>query len=172
MDINEDIIIEIENIQGKIQVTDDIRRIIKACIDKVLDMEAFDLRAMVSVTLTDNPGIRQVNFDFRGIDSTTDVLSFPMLDLQPGDEVLEIDDFLDDADPDTGAVILGDILISLEKAREQAKEYGHSFDRELGFLVVHGMLHLLGYDHMTEQDRGIMRTREEAVLEALNLMRT
>lgn len=168
---HEDIIVEIDNRQNNIDITDDIKNIIVSCIDKALDMEKFDIKAMVSIALVDNPGIRKVNLEYRDVDKDTDVLSFPMLELKPGHRDLNIDDFKDDAEPDSGAVILGDIMISMEKVQEQSQEYGHSFGRELGFLVVHGILHLLGYDHMEQDDKDIMRSREEAILGALDLTR-
>lgn len=171
MEMNEDIIIEIDNSQDKIEISEETKDMIRNCVNRALDVENFDFRAMVSVTLVDNPSIREINSEYRDVDRATDVLSFPMLDLDPGHEHLNIDDFIDDADPDSGAVILGDIMISMEKAKEQAQEYGHSFERELGFLVVHGILHLLGYDHMEQDDRDIMRSREEAILKALGLTR-
>ena len=151
-------VIDIENNQGEIEITSTIENIIRDCINKTLDMERFRMKTMVSVSLVDNDIIRDVNLEYRDVDSDTDVLSFPMLEIH-------------DIDPDVGAVILGDIMISMEKAEVQAKEYGHSFERELGFLIVHGMLHLLGYDHMEQEERDIMRSREEAILEALSLIR-
>lgn len=169
--MNEDVIVEIGNSQDVIDVTDKMENIILDCVNKALDMEGFDYMAKVSIILVDNPSIQEVNSEYRGIDRETDVLSFPMLDLEPGHGELDPNDFINDVDPDTGAVILGDIMISLEKTGEQAKEYGHSFERELGFLTVHGMLHLLGYDHMDEEDKDIMRAREETILGALNLIR-
>lgn len=171
MVMEKDITIEIDNRQNKIEITQDMEKLIYNCIEKVLDMEGFLLKAMVDIILVDNQDIRKINLEYRDVDKATDVLSFPMLDLNPGQKFLDADTFVKDMDPDTGAVILGDIIVSMEKVKEQAEEYGHSFERELGFLIVHGMLHLLGYDHMTEDDRNTMRSREEAVLEALNLTR-
>lgn len=113
--------------------------------------------AEVSLHLTDDAGIRALNRTYRHIDAPTDVLSFGL-----GPE---------DGDAPGGVVLLGDVIVSLERAREQAHEYGHSFEREVAFLVVHGVLHLLGYDHETDAERAEMRAREEAVLAELGLRR-
>ncbi|NLJ40713.1 MAG: rRNA maturation RNase YbeY [Clostridiales bacterium] len=164
-----DTIIEISDIQDSIPITENFTDIIRSCIAKAT--EDLSLRVMVEVTLTDNQGIRKINQSFRKVDKATDVLSFPMIDLKPGDDILVPDDFLCDSDPATGAVLLGDIMISMEKAAEQAKEYGHSIERELGYLTVHGILHLLGYDHLADDDKVIMRREEEAILSCLGLDR-
>lgn len=169
--MNKDIIIEIDNRQDKIEFTQNTEKLIFNCVKKVLDMEGFDLKALVDIILVDNQEIRKINLEYRDVDKATDVLSFPMLDLKPGQRILDGDTFISDIDPDSGAVVLGDIIVSMEKVKEQAEEYAHSFERELGYLIVHGMLHLLGYDHIIEDDRNKMRSREEAVLEALNLTR-
>lgn len=115
----------------------------------------------VSIFLTDDEGIRELNHRYRQQDAPTDVLSFPMDDAAPLDEAVE----------QGGPVLLGDIVISLERARVQAAEYGHSPERELAFLVVHGVLHLLGFDHETDAQRRVMRAKEEAALTALGLSR-
>ena len=128
--------------------------------------------AEINVILTDNEAIREVNKEYRGIDAPTDVLSFPMLDyITPGDFSV-----IDEADPglfnpDTGELLLGDMMISLDKVLEQADAYGHSVKRELAFLVVHSMLHLFGYDHMTEEERKIMEDRQRTILEQLKITR-
>lgn len=116
--------------------------------------------AEVSVMLVDDASIHSLNLQYRNVDRATDVLSFAMME---GEDFLELEDI--------EAVPLGDIVISLERAREQAEEYGHSFEREVAFLAVHGMCHLLGYDHQTESDRIQMREKEESVLMRLNLTR-
>lgn len=114
----------------------------------------------VSVLLVDDAEIRRLNLQYRGIDSATDVLSFAMMEGEDFPELTELD-----------VVPLGDIVISLERAKAQGEEYGHSFEREVAFLTVHGMCHLLGYDHETEAERKIMREREESVLAKLGLVR-
>ncbi|MGI5850755.1 MAG: rRNA maturation RNase YbeY [Clostridiales bacterium] len=172
MDLHDGITVEIENSQDVIEITNSTEDIITACVHRTLDMEGFDFNAMVSITLVDNTTIEQMNSQFRGITMATDVLSFPMLEIQGGCDYLDEEELINDIHPDTGSVILGDIVISMEKVRDQALEYGHSFERELGFLVVHGMLHLLGYDHIEDGDMKVMRPKEEAILESLNLTRS
>jgi len=172
MGISSNIIVEIDNRQDKIEITQNIEKIILDCINRALDLEGFNSKLLISIILVDNDTIRDINLQYRDIDRVTDVLSFPMLDIEAGHRDLDPDDFVSDIDPESGAIILGDIILALEKAKEQAEEYGHSFQRELGFLVVHGVLHLLGYDHMEERDRELMRSREEIILEAVNLHRS
>ena len=132
-----------------------LRRTVKAALcaeDVACDCE-------VNILLTDDEGIREVNRDMRDIDRATDVLSFPMFDLVPGEHPDKYD-----ADPDTGLVPLGDMCISVERAQAQAQEYGHSFDREICYLCVHSVLHLLGYDHLDEgEQKRQMRGREETI---------
>ena len=132
-----------------------------------LEAEGMDLACEINVLLTDDEGIHQVNLDMRGVDRPTDVLSFPMFDLSPGEKPGE-----EHEDPDTGLVPLGDMCISLERAAAQAEEYGHSVERELSYLAVHSVLHLLGYDHMDEGPmKAQMRRREEHILEGLGIRR-
>ena len=140
-----------------------LRRVVRAA----LEAEGVDVPCEVNVLVTGDEGIHQVNLDMRGVDAPTDVLSFPMFDLTPGDKPT-----LEDADPATGLVPLGDMCLSLERARAQAKEYGHSDRRELAYLAVHSVLHLLGYDHLDEGPmKARMREREEAVMDGLGLPR-
>ena len=140
-----------------------LRRVVRAA----LEAEGVDVPCEVNVLVTGDEGIHQVNLDMRGVDAPTDVLSFPMFDLRPGDKPSR-----EDADPATGLVPLGDMCISLERARAQAGEYGHSGRRELAYLAVHSVLHLLGYDHLDEGPmKTQMRGREEAVMDGLGLPR-
>lgn len=164
--------IEFDNRQDKIEFADDIRKNIENAIGESLEFEGFDKPCEVSVVITDNEGIKEINREFRNIDKETDVLSFPMLDFEEGyyDEE-EVQVSVEDINPNSGEVVLGDIVISLEKALEQSKEYGHSFHREIAFLTVHSVLHLLGYDHEKEEDRVIMRSKEEEILGKLGLCR-
>lgn len=118
--------------------------------------------AEVSVVVTDDAELHELNREYRGVDAPTDVLSFPMYD--PAEEAAA-----DESDP--ACALLGDIVISLERAERQAEEFGHSVERELGYLAAHGLLHLLGYDHETDGERERMRALEEAALEALGLIR-
>ena len=153
----------IDDGQEKVKVTKKIEAIIKSAINNTLKYENFKKRAEVSVILLDNDGIRELNCEHRKIDKPTDVLSFPLLDFN-----VEQDDLYN---YDRGYLMLGDIIISMEKAKEQASEYGHSIEREIGFLCVHSTLHLLGYDHDNEDGIMIMRVKEEAILEQIDLKR-
>lgn len=147
--------------------TAQIEKLIGSVYEKTLKEKQMDRNYEVSVTLVDNEEIREINKNYRNIDFPTDVLSFPMIDYNSG---LKLND-VENMDLDSGEVVLGDIVISLERAYEQAIDYGHSFQREIAFLMVHGMLHLLGYDHEEENDRKKMRAEEERILSSLNLER-
>ena len=137
-------------------------------INAALEAEGVKTPCEVDVLITDDQGIHQINLEQRGIDRPTDVLSFPMFNYLPG--CPPIDDF--DADPGTGLTPLGDMVISLERARAQAQEYGHPVERELSYLAVHSVLHLLGYDHVDEgEQKARMRQREEAILSDLGITR-
>ena len=154
--------IRFTNEQEKENVTSELRCLVKAAIYAALAYEDFKCSAEISVTFTDNDGIREINREHRDIDSATDVLSFPMIG----------DDGNYDIDMGTEAVLLGDIVISLERAREQAAEFGHSYTREVAFLTVHSVLHLLGYDHVTsEEDDKNMRQKQNAILEYMGITR-
>lgn len=133
--------------------------------------ESFDypFEGEVDITLTDNEGIREINREYREIDSATDVLSFPIEEFSEGQPP---EDVGMDIDPETGRLALGDMIISVERAREQAGEYGHSFDRECAYLTVHSMLHLVGYDHLDEgEQKKRMRHMEETVMTSMGLER-
>lgn len=157
--------IYISNKQNKLEVTHLLRGMIRRVINFSLEYENFQVEVEVSVTLTDNKGIRALNRDFRNIDRETDVLSFPLLeDAPPQSE--------EETEPPEQKLPLGDIVISLEKAREQAVQYGHSFEREVAFLCVHSVLHLLGYDHETgEEDEKQMFFKQEEILRILGIER-
>ena len=150
----------LSNEQDKVSPPDEFERLIEELTRAALEEEKIEDDAELSVTLVDNERIRALNSEYRGIDKETDVLSFPLGD-ENGFEV----------DPDTDAVLLGDIVISLEKAQAQAEEYGHSFRREVAFLVTHSLFHLLGYDHMTPEEETEMFTKQEKVLEKLGVTR-
>jgi len=147
----------IDNRQNKYKVKEQLIELLDKAIKTCLLYEKWDVDYEVSLSLVDNNEIRELNRMYRGKDYSTDVLSFPLL---AEDQIIDIEEKL-----------LGDIVISVEKAAEQAQEYNHSFDREMGFLVVHSMFHLMGYDHDTEDATSDMRIREEAVLASLNLIR-
>ena len=133
---------------------------IRTCINAVLKAEGVTAKCEINVLVTDDAGIREINRTSRNIDSATDVLSFPMFELAPGELPA---DWTEYEDPDTGLVPLGDMCISLERAIAQAKEFGHT-RREVGYLTIHSMLHLLGYDHLDEgPQKRQMRAREEAI---------
>ena len=138
---------------------------------QALEAEGCPYEAQVNVILTDDESIRTINRDERGIDNATDVLSFPMAFYENPADFNGLEDQDDVFDPDTGEYVLGDIVISLDHVREQAKAYGHSERRELAFLVVHSMLHLMGYDHMLDSERIRMEEKQEAVLAALHITR-
>ena len=135
--------------------------LIKKAVKMALDAEGVDVPCLVSVMLTDEEGIRRVNAEFRGVDSATDVLSFPLNELQPG----EFDPELCEHDPETDAVMLGDMMISLPRCAAQGEEFGHGFEREIMYLTVHSVLHLLGYDHVDEGPmKAQMRAREKSIM--------
>lgn len=136
---------------------------ITKCVNAALEAENVEIGCEISILLTDDDGIAAINRTMRGIDKATDVLSFPMFDLTPGqsyDKVL--------TDPETGLFPLGDMALSVERARAQALEYGHSEKREIGYLTVHSVLHLLGYDHIGGgEQKARMREREEAIMSSI-----
>lgn len=154
-----------ENEQNKIIFKEEYELLINNVIKTALKYEKFDYDCFVGVTITDNENIRLINNEQRGIDYATDVLSFPVLEFENGELKENPGDVFD------GKYILGDIVISLERVLEQSKEYGHSFERELGYLVCHSVLHLLGYDHENDDERNVMREKEEAVMEQVGLTR-
>ena len=138
-----------------------IGNIIRKCIHSTLEAEGVKVRCEINVLVTDDAGIRIINRESRDLDKPTDVLSFPMFQLEPGNPP---SDWLEYEDPATGLVPLGDMCISLERAVAQAQEFGHSTRREVGYLTIHSMLHLLGYDHLDEGPmKKQMRGREEAI---------
>lgn len=140
--------------------------IIDQVVEESLDYVECPYDAEVNVLLTDNQGIRQINLDMRRIDSPTDVLSFPMCDFEAPGDFSGLEDTPEEYfNPDTGELMLGDIVISVEKVKEQALKYGHSETRELAFLVAHSMLHLSGYDHMEEEERLRMEDMQREILE-------
>lgn len=155
------IITFLSNEQEKMAPPEDIEHLIEICTAAALEEEGIDDTAEVSVTLVDNEGIRELNREHRDIDRETDVLSFPLGD----DDGYEVD-------PDNDAIMLGDIVISLEKAAQQAQEYGHSYRREVAFLITHSLFHLLGYDHVnSDEEEKLMFSKQEKVLDKLGITR-
>jgi probable rRNA maturation factor len=156
----------LENEQDKEELTHEIEKAISDVCEAVLREEECDFDAQISVTLVDNESIREINREQRDIDRATDVLSFPMLEF---DEDGNADG---EYETDGDFVVLGDIVISMERAREQATEFGHSFLREVAFLTAHSMLHLLGYDHVDDKEgEEIMCEKQEKVLNSLGITR-
>ena len=142
---------------------------IKRCIRGALDQEGVAVPCEINVLLTDNAGIREINRDLRDVDRETDVLSFPMFEFTPGEFPTDVSDLLD---PGSQLLPLGDMALSVEKIKSQAEEFGHSQEREIGYLTVHSVLHLLGYDHLDEGPmKKQMRAREDAIMEYLNIPR-
>lgn len=153
--------VDIENQQKAFKIPTGLRMLIRRCCHAVLELENVDGSVQVDVTLVDNDRIHQVNLEQRGIDAPTDVLSFPLG--ESGEY---------DRHPETGEILLGNIMISLERAAQQAEDYGHSFNREVGYLTVHSMLHLLGYDHVQGGMEAVrMREKEETVMKQVGLPR-
>ena len=158
-----EIILETE-VEVSQAVTDRIETVIRTALEE----QGVELPCEISVLLTDDEGIHQINLDMRGVDRPTDVLSFPMFELEPGIPP-EGENYLD---PESELCPLGDMCISLERAEAQAAEFGHSVEREICYLTVHSVLHLLGYDHLDEGPmKAQMREREEAILEKLGITR-
>lgn len=155
----------LELVYKDIEENEKYEEIIQLVIDKCFNIENLEnLNLYISVTLTTPHEIRSINNEFRKIDKETDVLSFPMF------EKNEIDDMVKYGKNEVPETI-GDIIISVERVSQQAQEYGHSFERELAYMVVHGFYHLIGYDHMNDNDKIVMREKEEKVLNMLNINR-
>ena len=147
-----------KNDQSLFKTDASVRALVKRAVKTALEYESFDKKAEVSVTFTDNAGIRSLNREYRNIDRETDVLSFPMYEAE---DLYALEE-----------ATLGDIVLSLEKAKEQSEQYGHSFERELAFLTVHSVLHLLGYDHeRSEEEEKDMFARQEEILKNMGLVR-
>jgi len=146
--------------------------VIKDVVIAALDYEKCPYEAEVNVLLTDDAGIHQINLEFRQMDRATDVLSFPMGDFEIPSDFERLEEQSEDYfNPETGELLLGDIVISVDKVEEQALKYGHSETRELAFLVAHSMLHLCGYDHMEEDERLVMEKKQEEILASKGYMR-
>ena len=157
------------DIQTKERFEFDLNQTAVRVCEEVLSQEAFDDRAEISLVVTDADEVHRLNLEFRGIDRTTDVLSFPGLDYEAPADFTCIDESC--INPDNDCVMLGDIVINAQKVREQAAEYGHSELREYAFLVAHSMLHLCGYDHMSPEEAQVMEEHQEKALAALGITR-
>ena len=163
----------IDNRQNNIAVTQELEIVIKDVIEYTLKEEKLFIDNEVSVILIDNQEIKKINSKNRGIDEITDVLSFPMLDY-PQNKVFKdvyTNYKFDQSDLNDERLVIGDVALSLEKAKAQSEEFGHSFIRECAYLTVHSILHLLGYDHMEEAEKNIMRKREEEILSNFKISR-
>ena len=161
---------EIENVYPEV-VLPDYETVIKNVIEAVLDYEKCPYEAQVYVLLTDNEEIHQINREHRQIDRPTDVLSFPMLPFETPADYSVAEDDESCFDLDSGELLLGDIMISAERAAAQAEEYGHSVKREYAFLITHSMLHLMGYDHMVPEDAALMEAHQREILNTLQITR-
>lgn len=156
----------------EVPFTFDYKKLAEEVVEHCLEFVAFPYEAEVNLTLTDNEGIHAVNKEFRQVDRPTDVLSFPMLSFEtPGDFAFLDEEDCEDFNSDTGEAMLGDILISVEKVLEQAESFGHSVEREYAFLITHSMMHLFGYDHMTEEEASVMEAKQAEVLSEMNILR-
>lgn len=162
------VIYNYEDIEKSIYIDSikDFKKDIKNCIVECLQEEKIDTAQVhIYLKFTSNKDIKRINNEFRQVDKETDVLSFPMYERD------DLDQYIKENETKQIPLILGDIVISIEKVQQQAKEYGHTFKRELIYLVTHSMFHLLGYDHMIEEDKKIMREKEESILEKLEISR-
>lgn len=161
----------VEN-ETKVQFEFDVQTILQAVMEEVLETEECPYEAQVNLLITDNEGIREYNNQYREIDNPTDVLSFPMIEFEKEADFSIVEEGeADYFDPESGELILGDIIISAEKVKEQAVKFGHSEKREFAFLTAHSLLHLCGYDHMDETEAQVMEKKQEAVLAKLGITR-
>ena len=150
-----------QDIKENQEYEETIKKVIEKCYKEENLLES---KLIITITLTNNENIKIINKEYRNIDRATDVLSFPMFEKEELDKKIKNKDFLHED-------ILGDIIISVEKVREQAEEYGHSFERELSYMIVHGFYHLMGYDHMEEEEKVEMRKKEDKILNDLKITR-
>ena len=158
----------IEDEQDKLEFTEELEEIVQRAVMTTLETVGADDETdfEVSILITDNEGIHEINKEYREIDAPTDVLSFPILEFDEDGVMIE-----ESGDYDGELLLLGDIVLSLERAKAQAEEYGHSIEREVGFLTVHSTLHLLGFDHMEEPFTSVMRAREKEIMDIMDLHR-
>ncbi len=157
--------------EGSVKLLFDVKETAKLMIETVLAYENCPYEAQVELLLTTDEEIHAMNREHRGIDRATDVLSFPMLDLKTPGDLSGVENMPDAFDPESGELMLGDIVISKDKVIAQAEEYGHSVKREYAFLIAHSMLHLLGYDHMHEDERLLMEQRQREIMEKAGIPR-
>ena len=161
----------VEN-ETDVELPFDMREVLDRIMDAVMEMEQCPYETTVNLLVTDNEGIREYNRNYRGMDRETDVLSFPNVPFENAGDFTPVESSEADCfDPDSGELILGDIILSVDRVLSQAKEYGHSVLREFAFLTAHSMFHLCGYDHMEEQAAAVMEQKQEAVLTKLGITR-
>lgn len=158
--------------ETEIKLEIEYETIISKVVEMAMDTEDCPYEAEINVILTNNEEIKNINKSYREVDAPTDVLSFPMVDYETPADFSHLEDSSEDYfNPETGELLLGDIIVSVEKVTAQAQEYGHSKERELGFLIAHSMLHLFGYDHMEEEERRIMEEKQRMILDKLGITR-
>lgn len=157
--------IYIEDLRNNPTLTDEMTSLIMNTVTSTLEYEHIDVPCFVSISIVEPEEIRQLNCEHRDVDSVTDVLSFPVVNLLDGSDCDDAGDYYE------GRLILGDVVICAERAKEQSEDFGHSIEREMGYLTCHSVLHLIGYDHEDESEREIMREKEEAVMDKMNLRR-
>lgn len=157
--------------EGSMKLPFDVKETAELMIETVLEYENFPYEAEVELLLTTDEEIRRINKEHRQIDRATDVLSFPMLDYETPGDLSGIEEQGDAFNPESGELMLGDIVISKERVIAQAEEYGHSVRREYAFLIAHSMLHLLGYDHMEEEERRLMEDRQRGIMDKAEIPR-
>ena len=150
-----------KEIEEKVEYQKTIQKVLEKCFE---EEKMIDSKLMITIILTNAEKIKEINKQFRNIDKATDVLSFPMFERDELENLIKNKQFKHED-------VLGDIIISIPKVEEQAKEYGHSFERELSYMIVHGFYHLMGYDHIKEEDKQKMRAKEEKILNQLNILR-
>ncbi len=153
--------LEYLDIKEEKQYEDIINKVIQKCFE---EENLINSQLYISITLTNAENIKNINEKYRHINKETDVLSFPMFEIEELSEMLRNNQFMH-------RDVLGDIVISIEKVKEQSEEYGHGFERELAYMIVHGFYHLMGYDHIKEKDKTLMRAKEENILEKLKIKR-
>lgn len=149
----------------------DYEKLIVDVVNEVIDYVMCPFECEVNVTITDNQEIHRINKEFRDVDKPTDVLSFPMIEYEKEACFDTVEDNIDNFNPDTGEMILGDIIVSFDKVKSQANEFNHSIKREFAFLVAHSMLHLFGFDHMEDNERIVMENKQREILEKMGITR-
>lgn len=157
--------------EGSVRLPFDVKEAAELMIETVLEHEGCPYEAQVELLLTTDEEVHMMNREHRGIDRPTDVLSFPMLDVRTPGDLSGVEEMPDAFDPESGELMLGDIVISKDKVIAQAEEYGHSVKREYAFLIAHSMLHLLGYDHMEDDERLLMEQRQREIMEKAKIPR-